>query len=406
MPVRLGPRAAGRAVAAVLLLGALAPAARAATTASAARWLPLRSGNRWALEDAVSGALREVRCDAATGAERHVTGLFGGSSDAWLGYRASFPSSLYVIDAAGQRTTLARFAAARDARWELEAVLPGDAAPSRIRAEWTAAGEWIEAPAGTFADCRRLALALVTPASARSAAALDRAIWLSPDYGIVRIEGPAGEDFLLAEAEIGGDRYPTWRDRTPAPPPDPGTALLLSVPDVEQATDYSCGPAALEAVLAHYGVAVAQRALSLEAKTSPRTGAEAEDLAAAALRHGVAADYRSGRTLAELEQEVARGDPPIAMIQAWRDKTGAWARDWDDGHYVVVIGLDARAVYVEDPSTKGARGVIPRAEFLDRWHGWTRDGKKAQRQALFFRAAGPGPAPVLPPPGEPFAVVE
>src|SRR5947208_513482 len=126
----------------------------------------------------------------------------------------------------------------------LAALAPAAAAATGGAAKWL-----------PLEDGNRWALA------AARAGALDRAIWFSPGYGIVRIEGPAGEDFLLAEAEVGSDRYPSWRERTPAPPPDPGAALLLTVADVEQVTDYSCGPAALEAVLAHYGVPVEQRRL-------------------------------------------------------------------------------------------------------------------------------------------------
>ena len=34
------------------------------------------------------------------------------------------------------------------------------------------------------------------------------------------------------------------------------------------------------------------------------------------------------------------------------------------------FGLDAASVYVEDPSLLGCRGIIPRREFLERWHDY------------------------------------
>lgn len=39
--------------------------------------------------------------------------------------------------------------------------------------------------------------------------------------------------------------------------------------------------------------------------------------------------------------------PVIILIQAWRedDDLSPWADDWDDGHYVVVIGYDAKYFY-------------------------------------------------------------
>jgi hypothetical protein len=39
--------------------------------------------------------------------------------------------------------------------------------------------------------------------------------------------------------------------------------------------------------------------------------------------------------------------PVIILIQAWRDEDNLtpWVDDWEDGHYVVVIGYDAQNLY-------------------------------------------------------------
>jgi predicted double-glycine peptidase len=49
------------------------------------------------------------------------------------------------------------------------------------------------------------------------------------------------------------------------------------------------------------------------------------------------------------------------LIQAWRKKEKLdkeWVDIWDNGHYVVVIGVDAKYIYFEDPSTLGGIGYI------------------------------------------------
>jgi predicted double-glycine peptidase len=64
--------------------------------------------------------------------------------------------------------------------------------------------------------------------------------------------------------------------------------------------------------------------------------------------------------------------PVIVAIQAWPSEPSPgrrWADEWEEGHYVAVVGVDDNSVTVEDPSLLGARGFIPTPEFLERWHG-------------------------------------
>lgn len=52
-------------------------------------------------------------------------------------------------------------------------------------------------------------------------------------------------------------------------------------------------------------------------------------------------------SLADLEAYINLQIPVIILIQAWKeDDSIPWANDWDDGHYVVVIGYDARINYI------------------------------------------------------------
>lgn len=189
---------------------------------------------------------------------------------------------------------------------------------------------------------------------------------------------------------------------TPTGHAPPGPALLLGgVPDVTQKTDYSCGPAALTAVLAYYGIALTEAEVVREAGVNPEVGAEMEDLAAVAARRGLDARVCQGLGLADLARELRAGRPVIVLNQSWRDDPAVpWGRDWDDGHYLVVIGLDAEQVYVEDPhpELRGKRGFIPRAEFVERWHGWTFDQRQAWGQGLLIGGKRPVPGgPVLGP---------
>jgi predicted double-glycine peptidase len=173
--------------------------------------------------------------------------------------------------------------------------------------------------------------------------------------------------------------------------------VLDDVPDVRQSTDYSCGISAMEAVLRYYRVPVDEAALLREAKVDPEVGASLAKLAEIARKRGYVAEIRANLTLEQVEEEVARGRPAIVLNQSWRaDPDLAWADCWDDGHYLVVIGADDDAVYVEDPSIEGARGRIRRAEFVERWHCWTDDDVQATGQAILVRPPEPGSGRFIP----------
>jgi len=179
----------------------------------------------------------------------------------------------------------------------------------------------------------------------------------------------------------------------------PADLPFAAVPDVRQSTGYSCGAAALQAVLAYWGIEEREDRLIARLHTTPEAGTHPDDIVRGARELGLTADLREGLDLADLERALAGGTSIIVDLQAWRDRADApWAETWDDGHYMVLLGLDAANLYFEDPSLLGARGVIPRAEFVDRWHDYEGDppldpsDRRYVRMAIFLKGRHPAPA--------------
>lgn len=174
----------------------------------------------------------------------------------------------------------------------------------------------------------------------------------------------------------------------PAKPPKPAKpdklnslttlpeGFLSGIPDVRQSTNYSCGAAALQAVLSYYGVDKRERDLMDMLKTSPEAGTSPDNIVRVARELGFRAEPRENLKYEDLEEAYRDGVPVICDIQAWTAAppgNQAWAEDWEDGHYVVLLGADPQFIYVEDPSLLGTRGIIPKPEFLDRWHDYEGD---------------------------------
>jgi len=150
--------------------------------------------------------------------------------------------------------------------------------------------------------------------------------------------------------------------------------LLSGIPDVRQSTNYSCGAAALQAVLSYFGIDKRERTLMDMLKTTEENGTSPENIVRVAKELGLQADPRENVTYEDLIKAYREGNPVICAIQAWTDappEKRSWTSDWEDGHYVIIIGADEQFVYVEDPSLLGTRGIIPRQEFLDRWRDYT-----------------------------------
>lgn len=163
---------------------------------------------------------------------------------------------------------------------------------------------------------------------------------------------------------------------------------LLPVPLISQATSWTCGPASLMAALVYFGVYDdAEARLTAELGATPEQGIDPASLAAVARKFGVEAEVRTGLTLDDLAAQLARGSVVILAVQAWAarpvDAATDWESDWEDGHYVVLVGLDDARVYAMDPSVRTGYAYLERDALLRRWHDYdVRAGRREAYQHL------------------------
>ena len=138
-----------------------------------------------------------------------------------------------------------------------------------------------------------------------------------------------------------------------------------------QMTEFSCGASALQSVLNYWGSDVDEEALMAILGTNDEVGTYPENLVSGARTLGFDAEFRENVTLDELQQYTSGGHPVIALGQLWRSEkdTPASASDeWDCGHYIVILSVDADYVYFQDPFIRMGKGFMPRAAFEEHWH--------------------------------------
>lgn len=159
---------------------------------------------------------------------------------------------------------------------------------------------------------------------------------------------------------------------------------LTGIPDVIQSNSWSCGAGAVQAVLTYYGVWGYQDDYAKEMGTTEDQGTHPAQMAAYLRKWGLDARMRENLTLADLRGFVDLGIPVILDFQAWGTPPAKdYSREWEDGHYAVLVGYDRKGFYLEDPSLLGTRGYLESADLERRWHDYEiEDGKRRQYRRL------------------------
>jgi predicted double-glycine peptidase len=178
------------------------------------------------------------------------------------------------------------------------------------------------------------------------------------------------------------------------------TAILLAgVPDVRQAENYSCGASSLQAVMSYYGLNAMESDLRGILNTSPSHGTYPWDMVQAARGMGFDAEWKENLSLNDLESALREGTPVIIDGQRFYKPNSTWEDTWDAGHYMVVIGMDDRNVYLEDPYILGSRLNMTRDAFLASWHDYESEipvpagAKKYYHLGVFIRGTPPQERP-------------
>ena len=138
-----------------------------------------------------------------------------------------------------------------------------------------------------------------------------------------------------------------------------------------QATEYSCGACALQAVLSYWGTDVEETELMKLLSTTPEEGTYPEDIVRGARSLGFEAEAKENLTLDEVERFTAAGHPVIGLAQVWlseKEMAASVEEEWDTGHYIVILGVDKDYVYFQDPFARMSKAFIPRKSFEAHWH--------------------------------------
>ncbi|MDP4223798.1 MAG: C39 family peptidase [Bacteroidota bacterium] len=159
---------------------------------------------------------------------------------------------------------------------------------------------------------------------------------------------------------------------------------VFDFPNTRQSFDYSCGPGAVQAVMAYYGKEFRESELIDLLKTDKTDGTLVKEIVRFLNSQGLSVDVKEHMTKDELLRYVDKKIPVITLIQAWgseADFNNHYKETWNDGHFVVVIGYTRNDVICSDPALF-KKGYIPLQEFIDRWHDYDEGETKTYQLGL------------------------
>lgn len=165
-------------------------------------------------------------------------------------------------------------------------------------------------------------------------------MWIIAVLGVV-----AAAAFLAREAE-------PFRELTK-------TTAIGMVPPIQQSTNFTCGPVALRAVLAHYGVALSELDAARLVGCQPVGGVQMAGVVRGALEAGLWARGLHMRDVDCLAPFIRHGIPVMVIVRSWNHANA--------GHWCVVTGAGGGRVVLMDPNTPGNVRRLTAEEFDERW---------------------------------------
>ncbi len=131
----------------------------------------------------------------------------------------------------------------------------------------------------------------------------------------------------------------------------------LKVPYFLQKTDYTCGPASLQMVLAFYGIEATEEELATELETNSDIGTLHHNIIEGVKSRGLYTYVNDKGTINELRSLLDLKVPVVVRFIEPYD---------DEDHYSVVVGANRFFITVHDPSN-GAKQYYTHRSFLRRW---------------------------------------
>jgi len=137
---------------------------------------------------------------------------------------------------------------------------------------------------------------------------------------------------------------------------------LLPVPHRTEAFAGACLPACCQMALALWGISESQSEIAAQIGHIEGAGTAAKNITRLSAL-GVEVEWREHGTVGEFGQAIAEDKVPVVFVRT--GELPYW--DQDVPHALVIVGVEADTVYVNDPAFENAPIPIPVGDFELAW---------------------------------------
>lgn len=132
-----------------------------------------------------------------------------------------------------------------------------------------------------------------------------------------------------------------------------------------------CGPAVIRMILDFYGIEKSEAEIATISGNDPNLGIGENQIISVLESFSLKTETKNFASYQDLENYLSKGIP---VIVDWFTRGRAdYAEDEvADGHYSIVVGLDATHIYLQDPEVGRVR-KISREDFLRVWFDFSTD---------------------------------
>ena len=145
--------------------------------------------------------------------------------------------------------------------------------------------------------------------------------------------------------------------------------MLKVKPFQEKLNRSYCGPASLKILLSYYGINKTEKELARMAGWNKELGVDDKGIKNAAEQLGFTCMIKNNSNFKDIEKWLKKGIP---VIVDWFTRGRIDYNDSAvaDGHYSVVMGLDNKFIYLQDPEIGKIR-KLRRKDFMTVWFDFT-----------------------------------
>jgi len=158
--------------------------------------------------------------------------------------------------------------------------------------------------------------------------------------------------------------------------------ILLDIKPFQETLNADmCGPASLKIVLDYYGINKTEKELAKIAGWKKGLGINDKGIKKAVERLDLKVVIKNNSSFKDIEKWLKK-DVPVIVDWFTRGRTDYGDSSTADGHYSVVMGLDDKFIYLQDPEL-GAMRKINRGDFMRVWFDF--EGEYLKPNELIIR---------------------